>query len=407
VLIVDDVPANIRMLNELLQEDHEISAATSGEEALRLAADEPPDLVLLDIVMPGMDGYEVCRRLKDDARTAHVPVIFITAKSAEEDEALGLATGGSDYISKPFSKAIVRARVDSQLRLKREMDRRRELSERLKQANQSLEMMNRNLEQMVEERTAELVEANLRLQELDRMKSAFLSAVSHELRTPLTSVRGFSELLLKDFQKTFYPVGPGRRRSDRKVTKFDKNLKVIVIESKRLHDLINNVIELTALDAGRVDWDMEPLDIYAVVEEALRRTRPMIREKGLTYVEELDTDLPVVVGDRERLVQVLTNLLTNAVKFTDKGSITCKACRDGRELRVSVLDTGRGIPPEEQEQVFQKFRQADDILDGKACGLGLGLPICKAIMEHHGGRIWLESEPGAGSAFHFALPAGG
>lgn len=398
ILIVDDMPANIKFLSEALRPDYRVIAATSGAEALSIAASAaPPDIILLDIIMPEMNGYEVCKALKESEQTRDIPVIFITALGEEEDEAKGLELGAVDYITKPFKPAIVRARIGATLQLKEEMDARKKLL-------LELEQLNENLEHLVKERTLELEQANQQLMELDRMKTAFMTAVSHELRTPLTSVRGFSELTLRDFKSTFLPKGPARRKTDTVSMKIDNNLKVIVVESKRLQSLINNVILLTALDADMVDWDMEFVPAVDIVQDAVARVEDLATKKELEVKLDVEPELPMVFGDKSRLLQTMHNLLHNAVTFTEQGAVSITAKREKDTVLFQISDTGLGIDSETCPNIFNKFRQIGEILTDKPCGLGLGLPICKAIVEHHGGKIWFKSEQGRGSVFSFTLP---
>ncbi|MEW5774225.1 MAG: hybrid sensor histidine kinase/response regulator [Thermodesulfobacteriota bacterium] len=398
ILVVDDMPANIKLLSGILRPEYQAVAATDGPRALEMAAsDAQPDLVLLDIIMPGMNGYEVCKRLKADPRTRDIPVVFITALSEESDEAMGLGLGAADYITKPFRPHIVKARVGNLLRLKEEMDLGRRLAARQ-------EEMNRNLEDLVRQRTLELEDANRQLRDLDRMKSAFMSAVSHELRTPLTAVRGFSELALKDFSKAFAPEPPTRRKTDPMCPRIDRNLRVIVVESKRLQRLINNVILLTALDTDLVEWDMGLVAVEDIVADAVAEARDALDKDNLAFEQEVEPGLPAVFGDRKRLVQVLAHLLSNAANFTPKGRVACRASRSGGEVVLSVQDTGVGIEPKILKHIFERYRRVGDLLSGQSIGLGLGLPISKAIVEHHGGGIRVESEPDKGSTFTFTLP---
>jgi signal transduction histidine kinase/DNA-binding response OmpR family regulator len=245
-------------------------------------------------------------------------------------------------------------------------------------------------------------------EEADAAKSAFLSTVSHELRTPLTSVLGFAKIIKKRLEDRIFPLVP---RDDRKIVQtiqqVDDNLRVVVSEGERLTKLIDDVLDLAKIEAGKLEWHMGDVAIGDVIDHATAATASLFDQKGLRLVKDVATDLPLVTGDRDRLIQVVINLISNAVKFTDEGTVTCRAVRDGGALVVSVIDTGVGITSSDQPKVFERFKQVGDTLTDKPKGTGLGLPICKEIVEHHGGRIWVESAIGAGSTFAFSVPVTG
>lgn len=236
-------------------------------------------------------------------------------------------------------------------------------------------------------------------------KSSFLSTVSHELRTPLTSILGFAKIIQKRLENKIFPALPtDDKQLERTVKQVKDNLFIVISEGQRLTSLINDVLDLAKIEAGKVDWNMEKVSISEVVRQARAATSALFEEKKLKYVEQLEEDLPRIVGDRDKLVQVLINLFSNAVKFTEEGWVRCSVEKTEEGVQLVVSDTGIGIANEDLYKVFDKFRQVGDTLTDKPKGTGLGLPICKEIIEHHGGRIWVESEPGKGSRFFFTLP---
>jgi signal transduction histidine kinase len=240
-------------------------------------------------------------------------------------------------------------------------------------------------------------------------KSAFLSSVSHELRTPLTSVVGFSRLIRRRLDELIFPsVAAGDPKRDRAMRQVSENLGIIIEEGERLTTLINDTLDLAKIEAGRMEWRRDPVDIAAVIARATSATASLLAGPGPEMIVDVEPGLPTLVGDRDRLIQVVINLISNAVKFTPVGSITCAAQHDpaGSGVLVSVTDTGVGIAPEDHARVFEQFGQAGDTLTDKPRGTGLGLSICREIVEHHGGRLWLESAPGEGSRFAFTLPLG-
>jgi signal transduction histidine kinase len=279
-----------------------------------------------------------------------------------------------------------------------------------------LEAQKDALERRVVERTAALAEAieeaqaaRVTAEEASATKSAFLSSVSHELRTPLTSVVGFSRLIQRRLDEVIFPAVPrGDPKRDRAMQQVSGNLAIIVEESQRLTSLINDTLDLAKIEAGRMEWRREPVSMADVITRAAAATASLIDDSGPTMRLDVAADLPIVTGDRDRLIQVVINLISNAVKFTPSGSIACSARPgedDGRAaVIVSVADTGRGIAPEDHARIFEQFGQATDTVPDGPRGTGLGLPICRQIVEHHGGRLWLESTLGQGSTFSFSLP---
>ncbi len=236
-------------------------------------------------------------------------------------------------------------------------------------------------------------------------KSAFLASVSHELRTPLTSILGFAKIIEKRLVERVFPtVQAEDRKTRRAIEQVTTNLDIIIAEGERLTAMINDVLDLAKIEAGKVEWHMQPIKVAEVIERATAATAALFEQKGLELIKDVTEDLPEVSGDQDRLIQVIINLISNAVKFTAKGSVTCRARRVDSHILVSVRDTGLGIAQADQLQVFEKFKQVGDTLINKPQGTGLGLPICKEIVEYHGGHIWVESELGKGSTFTFTLP---
>jgi signal transduction histidine kinase len=251
-----------------------------------------------------------------------------------------------------------------------------------------LEQKSRELEAA----TAELRAANERLKEVDRMKDDFISTVTHELRTPLTSIRAFSEILLDDPDADF--------------DKRHKFLGIIVKEAERLTRLINQVLDLAKLEAGKAEWHAAELSIREVIEDSLAATSQLFKDKGVRVETRMPADVPLITADRDRLMQVMINLLSNAVKFcrAGEGLVQIRLSRGAGELRVDVEDNGPGIAGAHHEAIFDKFHQVGDTLTEKPQGTGLGLPISRQIIGHFGGTMWVQSRPGQGATFSFTLP---
>jgi len=262
-----------------------------------------------------------------------------------------------------------------------------------------------NLEERVQERTRQLEFANQRLKELDQIKSDFLSTVSHELRTPLTSVLGFARIIAKKFRTSLLPhLDQSHKKTKRDATRMQENLEIIIDEGERLTRLINDVLDLEKIEAGKIEWKMREVSLFEVVETAVNATSSLAREKGLEVkVVPHGKDFQLN-GDSDRLTQVVTNLLSNAIKFTEEGTITCELDRGEEIITLKVIDTGIGLAQEDLDHIFDRFKQIGDTLTDKPKGTGLGLPISREIIEYHGGRIWAESEPGQGTTMIFTLP---
>lgn len=252
----------------------------------------------------------------------------------------------------------------------------------------------------------ELDELVAELQKASAAKSSFIANVSHELRTPLTAVLGFAQIVQNRLENVLLPkipIEPGP--TARAVGQVRENIEIMIQEGQRLTKMINDILDLEKIEAGQMVWDIEPLDIGSVIRQAVAATNSLYTAKGLEFHTDVADDLPLVSGDRDRLVQVVINLISNAVKFTERGHVACSAKRgDGPFVSVSVSDTGIGIAPSDQAEVFDKFRQVGDTLTEKPSGTGLGLPICREIVEHLGGSITVESMLGYGSTFTFQLP---
>ncbi|MDD5285679.1 MAG: hybrid sensor histidine kinase/response regulator [Desulfuromonadaceae bacterium] len=384
VLVVDDDEMVRYVLTEkLCQYGFTATAACDGQSAVELFREAAFDAVLLDLKMPGMDGIETLKELRK--YDPDIPVIMITAFGDIATAVEAIKLGAYDFVEKP--PQISRIMVT----LRRAIEKA------------TLERRVRDLGKSVEE-SAALKQAYEKLKELDQVKSTFLSSVSHELRTPLTSIIGFAEISIKKLKKLIPEIVVDNLKIGKVIQQVEENLVVIVSESARFAGLIESILDLTAMEAGTVEWRWEPLSIKEVVENSTDALLPAFKEKGLELEVKIGDDPLLIKGDRYRISQVINHMLSNASAFTERGRVTCSAKRFNNYVVLSVSDTGIGIPPSQHEMIFEKFSQIGDALTDKPKGVGLGLPICKLIVEYHGGTIAVESEPGKGSVFTISLP---
>lgn len=410
VMIVDDSPGNLRVLESMLTNSgYRVRPATSGPMALKAAQTLVPDLILLDILMPDMDGYAVCRALKTHPFTRSIPVIFISALDEVFDKLNGFRAGGVDYITKPFQAEEVLARVDTHLTLRKAQSQLEERNLQLQETNARLEheiaerqraeaalqRSHDELETRVRERTAELAEAKEVAEVANLAKNNFLSSVSHELRTPLNTILGFAQLLEAQIP------GPLNAKQEEQVRR-------ILTGGHQLLALIKDVLDLSQVDLGKLCLNRKEVRIKHLLESSVLaiRERDLRDDLILTVALSPECQPLEIMADEVRLKQVMFNLLTNAVKFTPgPGTIVVAANVRDKQCVISVTDSGIGIAAEELERIFENFYQVKGGLVDKTRGVGLGLPIAKRLIELHGGRIWVESAGAEqGSCISFTLP---
>lgn len=387
LLIVDDEEMVRYVLTEKLGESgFNTVEACDGREAVALFGEGGFDAVLLDLKMPGMDGIETLKELRraDPA----VPVIMVTAFGDIATAVESIKLGAYDFVEKPpqISRIVVT--------LRRAIEKA------------ALEREVRALGKSVEESTLTR-QAYQKLKELDQIKTAFLSSVSHELRTPLTSIIGYADLNRAKLTKLSQKIGEGDPKLSGELARLAENMEILTVETGKLSGMIESILDLTAMEAGTAEWRWEPFDVAGVVKRAALEFAPRAEEKKLAFEVEVEEGLPVIKGDLYRISQVVGHLLSNALKFTEAGSIKIDASLKGRKIVVSVEDTGQGVPESKQEAIFEKFIQLGETLSDKPKGAGLGLPICKLIIAYHGGTLSVESPPGGGSRFYFTLQVEG
>ena len=409
VLAVDDSPTYLQELATALREDgFEVVLARSGEECLELLSVQTVDCILLDLLMPGLGGQETCRQIKSSPSSRDIPLVMLTALEEREAMIAGINAGADDYITKSSDFDVLKARLRAQLRRRQFEDENRSIREQLlqKELEAAEARSARDLAEArsafladLEQKNVELALANTELarardqaERVSRFKSKFLAGMSHELRTPLNAIIGFSELLE---QQIFGPLLPTQ-------LEYVQN----VLESGRhLLCLINDVLDISKVEAGKMDLRREWTQLGAIVDAACSHVQALAGKQGVSLVVSVPEALPEVYVDPVRIKQVLYNLLSNAVKFTPKGgTIRLLVAAENRQLQIRVEDTGIGIRPEDMSRLFQEFEQIEPVTGKKPDGTGLGLILTKRLVELHGGSISAESDVGKGSVFVVHLP---
>jgi signal transduction histidine kinase len=433
ILIVEDSPTQAERLRRLIQSiGYRVRVASNGQRALNLIRERRPHLVVSDIIMPEMDGYELCRALKADPALRDIPVILVTALNDAKDIIRGIECGADNFIRKPYSEEYLLNRISQVLlnqRLRQDagpeagigvyfgeqkhfinasrqqmLDLLISTYEQAVQVNVELQARERQVLELnmklshhaaeLEAHNQEIARKNLELAEASRMKSAFIANMSHELRTPLNAIIGFTGTLLMKL--------PGPLTVDQ-----DKQLNTIRTSARHLLSLINDILDVAKIEAGKVTLALAPVQCQSLLGETAESLRPLAAQKGLALTVELPPDPIVIVSDRRALTQIVINLVNNAIKFTEQGSVRVALAQHvtGDEVvtEFSVADSGAGIRPEDQPKLFQAFSQLDSTSTRHAEGAGLGLYLCQNLANLLGGSLQFSSEFGTGSTFTLVL----
>ena len=362
VLIVDDNPVNLQVLPGMLrQAGWRPRPVTGGRLGLQAARNEPPDLILLDVNMPGMNGYEVCEQLKAEARLADIPVIFVSALGEMLDKMRGFQVGGVDYITKPFQLDEVKARVAAHLELRRQ---RRELQSSYE-----------------------------KLRESERLRDSLVHMIVHDLRSPLAAITAYLDLIKEEV-------------NGKLGIETQEDVANAMRATRNMVRMINGILDVSKMEAQMMKLVLRECDLEQVVGQSLEDLGSLVGTRNLAFDRPAE---PVrVVVDQEIVSRIVQNFLANALRFTPAGGeIRVGIVVEASNTRVFVADTGPGVPPDFRDSIFDKFSQVAGSSPDRSRTTGLGLAFCKMAVEAHGGRIGVDSELGQGSTFWFTLPRAG
>lgn len=373
ILIIDDNPTNLNVLFEYLEESgFEVSVAQNGRSALEQVAQIHPDLILLDIMMPDLDGFEICRTLKKRVETNEIPIIFMTALTDASDKIKGFLAGGSDYITKPLQYEEVLARITAHLKLRS--------AEKQKQA----------LQQYLEEQKARLAEKDRQLAEMSACKETFFTYISSDLQPPLNALLGFVRVLLENLEH----YGKEQITSD---------LLRVQAAAERLESQHENLILWSKLQRGGLDFAPGLINIEELVVYNLIFFAPLAKQKQITLQSSIQNVI-LAHADYEIANAIIRNLLSNALKFTDTGgSVSISAIEHDDEVELFISDSGIGMSAE-QVHLLRHHRAAYPTADDEKKRLGLGLILCQSLIERCGGALRIETQLGTGTTFVFTLP---
>lgn len=382
ILVVDDNALNLQLISSLLRTNgYKPVIANSGANALKYLEQKTPDLILLDIMMPEIDGFEVIKRLKSNASYAEIPVIFLTAKSDVTDVVNGFRLGAVDFITKPFRSEEVLVRIKTQLSLKQALKDLKQKNETLLKLNQQIENSRLKLEQQAEQ-----------LENLDAQKNRFFSILAHDLRNPFSGFVGMTKILAES-------------RKDMEESEQDEFIQILDQTAVKVNKLLENLLKWSQLQMGSLEYDKTQFSIHEIATECIDLKQEAADQKNILVINEIDPRC-IVNADAQMTTTILRNLLSNAIKFTKKeGIIKIDGMRlSGGKLQISVRDNGIGMTKEMVSKLFQLNEKVSRPGTEGEESTGLGLLLCKALAEKQGGELWAASEEGEGSVFSFTLP---
>ncbi len=415
ILLVDDHPENLLALEAILTDTgHTLVHARSGAEALKALLGQDFALILMDVAMPEMDGYEVAELIRRRDRSRHTPIIFLTANIKSDTHVVrGYAAGAVDYLFKPLAPEVLLSKVAVFVELYTQRKALKEAADALKSAYDDMEhrvedrtselaATNRSLEaeiaerQRVEVELAQLLEREQRVrveaQAMNRLKDEFLATLSHELRTPLNAILGWTKIL-----------ETGSRDNE----SIDRATRVIKRNAQAQAHLVADILDVSSIIGGKLKLHLEPVSLRTVIDAALEAVEPAADAKGIV-IDTVFGDVAPIIADRDRLQQIMWNLLSNAIKFTPKeGHVRIEVQAQARDIVVTIADSGQGIDPAFLPHVFDRFSQADGTFTRLHWGLGLGMAIVRHLVELHGGHVTAASDgKDQGATFTVTLPVG-
>ncbi|MEI7811236.1 MAG: hybrid sensor histidine kinase/response regulator [Ignavibacteria bacterium] len=360
ILVVDDNPVNLKLVASVLSPYYKLSITDKGEATIKIAELKMPDVILLDVMMPGISGFDVCRQLRQNEKTKDILIIFLTAKTEESDISMAFDIGGADYILKPFKSKEILSRIKIQIDLK-------EAQYRLKKQNEEMK-------------------------EIIANRDKLFYIIAHDLKSPFSGILGMTEMVsagMDIFSKDeLVEIGKSMHRS-----------------ISNVYGLIENLLDWARMQKGQIEFNPKEIDIYKIVEQSISVVEQRVVQKGITISNEVSEELRIN-ADENMFYVIIRNLIYNAVKFTaHKGEIKITAnISDGKEVIISVNDTGIGISADNLGKLFKIGETVKNKGTDGEPSTGLGLLLCTEYVKTHGGRIWAESEEGKGSTFHIALP---
>lgn len=375
ILVVDDQPANLKVIANILKQEYNLAFASTGIHALEMIEKKPPDLILLDIMMPEMDGFEVCRRIMENPQTREIPVIFLSAKSEVENIVKGFQSGGVDYITKPFKSLEVKVRVQNHLKIQSAIRDKIEAEKQKQLLQKEMDVARNTL----------------------LFKQKFIASLSHEIRTPLTAIIGILEIIQN--------------------SSLDKNqqdyFNILKVSADNMAVIIDQLLDFSRIQSGKVKLKHQPTSIKELAEES-RRFFDSFSSRSTRFRTTFDAQLPERLSfDKRLILQVISNLITNAVSHTSKGEIhlhvsmvkPARAHEKDLLIRITITDTGTGMEEERRKSILTPFSQVDKIDSKDYTGMGLGLALSNEIVKLLGGKMNIESEISKGTKFSFTFKA--
>ncbi len=374
VLVVDDVQDNLVIASAMLKKNgYDVKTATSGESALELLKEIKPDLILLDIMMPGIKGYEVCEKIKANPDIKDIPVIFLTSLSETPDIVKGFQSGAADYVTKPFNSAELAARVKTHTELKKSRDALVDYTIKLQRANE------------------QLTKAHQELKELNASKDKFFSIIAHDLKNPFQGLLGLSEVLIENAELLSHE-------------EIISSMKEVNNAAQTLFKLLENLLHWSRIQLGRLEYKPENINLKNLVDNEFIALKGLAAQKQILISNNIPDDVLVYV-DSNMIATVLRNLISNAIKFTHPGgSVTVSTVNLMQNVLVQVSDTGIGMTRDEIQKLFKIDVQFTKHGTSNETGTGLGLILCKELVEKNKGKIEVDSEPGKGTLFTITLP---